>query len=49
MLSLLGHGDDPLAGGDVEKVYLGLLPGVTDVLTALQSVIKIENAMVMNH
>jgi L-fucose mutarotase len=50
---LIADGNYPLASktGDAEKVWLGLTPGipaVTDVLTALQSVIKIEKAEVMD-
>ena len=50
---LIADGNYPLASksGDAEKVYLGLTPGlptVTDVLAALQSVINIEKAEVMD-
>ena len=50
---LIADGNYPLASktGDAEKVYLGVTPGlptVTDVLAALQSVINIEKAEVMD-
>lgn len=50
---LIADGNYPLASksGDAEKVYLGLMPGLpttTDVLVALQSVINIEKAEVMD-
>ena len=50
---LIADGNYPLASktGDAEKVYLGLTPGtpsVTDVLSALQSMINIETAEVMD-
>lgn len=49
---LIADGNYPLDSktGDAELVYLGLTPGlptVTDVLAALQSVINIERAEVM--
>ncbi len=49
---LIADGNYPLDSktGDAELVYLGLTPGlptVTDVLAALQSVISIEKAEVM--
>ncbi len=49
---LIADGNYPLASksGDAEKVFLGLTPGipqVTDVLAALQSVINVEKAEVM--
>ena len=59
-LSLCGHGSKvliadgnyPLAdkSGNAEKVYLGVMPGlttVTDVLKAVHSVVEIEKAEVM--
>lgn len=50
---LIADGNYPLdsKSGTAEKVYLGLKPGlptVTDVLEALQSVINIEKAEVMD-
>ena len=50
---LIADGNYPLASKsrDAEKVYLGVTPGlptVTDVLAALQSVINIEKAEVMD-
>lgn len=50
---LIADGNYPLAAksGTAEKVYLGVkpaLPTVTDVLDALQSVINIEKAEVMD-
>ena len=50
---LIADGNYPLASktGDAEKIWLGLRPGmpkVTDVLEALQSVIRIEHAEVMD-
>lgn len=50
---LIADGNYPLASktGDADKVWLGLTPGipsVTDVLEALQSVINIEKAEVMD-
>lgn len=50
---LIADGNYPLAAksGAAQKVYLGLKPGlptVTDVLSALQSVINIEKAEVMD-
>lgn len=50
---LIADGNYPLASktGDAQSVYLGLMPGlptVTDVLTALQSVVNIEKAEVMD-
>ena len=49
---LIADGDYPLnaRSGDAEKVYLGVTPGlpsVTDVLAAIQSVVEIEKAEVM--
>lgn len=49
---LIADGNYPLDSktGDAEKIYLGLTPGtptVTDVLAAVQSVINIEKAEVM--
>ena len=49
---LIADGNYPLDSktGDAEKIYLGLKPGlptVTDVLEAIQSVINIEKAEVM--
>lgn len=49
---LIADGNYPLdaKSGDAEKVYLGVTPGlptVTDVLAALQSVVEIEKAEVM--
>lgn len=49
---LIADGNYPLAAksGMAEKVYLGVKPGlpsVTDVLTALQSVVNVEKAEVM--
>ena len=49
---LIADGNYPLAArsGGAEKVYLGLCPGlpsVTDVLAALQSVVNLERAEVM--
>lgn len=49
---LIADGNYPLAAksGDAEKVYLGVTPGlptVTDVLAALQSVVNVEKAEVM--
>lgn len=50
---LIADGNYPLDSrtGDAEKVYLGLTPGlptVTDVLEAIQSVVNIEKAEVMD-
>lgn len=50
---LIADGNYPLdaKSGSAKKIYLGLkpgLPGVTDVLDALQSVINIEKAEVMD-
>lgn len=50
---LIADGNYPLDSktGDAEKIYLGLKPGlptVTDVLEAIQSVINIEKAEVMD-
>ena len=50
---LIADGNYPLASktGEAEKIWLGLCPGlptVTDVLRALQSVIRIERAQVMD-
>ena len=50
---LIADGNYPLASrsGGAEKVYLGLAPGlptVTDVLEAIQSVVNIEKAEVMD-
>lgn len=50
---LIADGNYPLEArtGDAELVYLGLTPGmpsVTDVLEAVQSVIEIEKAEVMD-
>ena len=50
---LIADGNYPLGAksGDAEKVYLGLtagLPTVTDVLAAVQSVVEIEKAEVMD-
>ena len=49
---LIADGNYPLASktGEAETVYLGLTPGmptVTDVLAAIQSVVEIEKAEVM--
>lgn len=49
---LIADGNYPLASktGDAEKIWLGLRPGlptVTDVLEALQSVVNVEAAAVM--
>ena len=49
---LLADGNYPLAAksGQAEKIYLGLMPGlptVTDVLEAVQSIVNIEKAEVM--
>ena len=49
---LIADGNYPLdaRSGDAEKVYLGVTPGlpsVTDVLAAIQSVVEIEKAEVM--
>lgn len=50
---LIADGNYPLSSktGSAEKVYLGLvsgIPSVTDVLEAIQSVVAIEKAEVMN-
>ena len=50
---LIADGNYPLDSktGDAEKIYLGLKPGlptVTDVLEAIQSVVNIEKAEVMD-
>lgn len=50
---LIADGNYPLHSrtGDAKKVYLGLIPGqptVTDVLTAIQTVVNIEKAEVMD-
>ena len=50
---LIADGNYPLASktGEAEKIWLGLCPGlptVTDVLRALQSVIRIERVQVMD-
>ena len=50
---LIADGNYPLdsRSGDAETVYLGLTPGkptVTDVLAAIQSVVNIEKAEVMD-
>lgn len=50
---LIADGNYPLASktGEAKKIWLGLRPGlpsVTDVLEALQSVIHIESAQVMD-
>lgn len=49
---LIADGNYPLASktGQAEKLYLGLMPGlptVTDVLEAIQSIVKFEKAEVM--
>lgn len=49
---LIADGNYPLdaKSGNAEKVYLGVMPGlpsVTDVLAAIQSVVEIEKAEVM--